>query len=49
MTYDKESDEINQIGENDENRITVNIEVLKLVTLSPKKKIYIILKKDMMR
>ena len=40
MTYDKESDEINQIGENDENRITVNIEVLKLVTLSPKKYIY---------
>ena len=40
MTYDKESDEINQIGENDEYISTDGIEVLKLGILSSKRDIY---------
>ena len=40
MIDDKESDEQNQIYENYEDRLTDNIEVLKLGTLSSKRDIY---------
>ena len=40
MIDDKESDERNQIDENYEDRLTDNIEVLKLGTLSSKRDIY---------
>ena len=40
MMNEKESDEINQMGENGEYRLTDDIEVLKLGTLSSERYIY---------
>ena len=39
MSDDKDSDEIDQIGENDEDRLTGDVEVLKLVKSSSQKNI----------
>ena len=38
MSDDKDSDEIDQISNNDEEKVTEDIEVLKLVKLSSQKK-----------
>ena len=49
MIYDKESDERNHIGKNDEDRLTDDIEVLKLVNFSSKRERYIILTNNLMK
>ena len=47
MRYEKNSDERDQISENDEERVTDDIEVLKLEKMSSKKMMTILKKKTM--